>query len=443
MKNMKSLMWSLLTAVVVMLNVPAQAQDDLYYDPATDGSYNQPVNEENYREDSKVTRQYRDDDEYYEDEYAYEYSSRIRRFHRPVQVIDYYDPFFVDMWFYDPFYMPGATIYIGNSWANDYWRWRRWNRWNRWNSWAFYDPYGGYGFNSWGWGWNRPWGWGGGWNNPYVYNNYYYDPYWTWNGYNPYYCPGNAWVNNNYYWNNTGGNTGGGYTPRTYTGVRRTGTTVNPGYARLASNNTTQPNRLSASNNAPVIEMSRPNGRAVSNGGGKAPDGSVNDRSGARPTTAPGSGRTGSETRRPVDNGRTTKPESANPGREVTPNREVRPSREVTPDRETPPSRREVTPSREERPSRREMTPSRERSYDRSSDDRPARRSEPAARPSRSGGESRGYEPSRSSSPSSGSMRSGNSNSGSRSGSSNSSGSGGRSSSSSSSKSGGGKGGRN
>jgi len=208
MKKNKSLLTNLLMVIAVLFGASAMAQDDLYYDPATDAGYT-PVNDDNYREESKITKRYEEDD-YYEDEYAYEYSSRIRRFHRPVQVIDYYDPFFVDMWFYDPFYMPGFTIYGGGY--NDYWRWRQWNRWNRRNAWAFgFGPSWGFGFNSWGWG--SPWGYNA-WNNPYVYNNYYYDPYWTWNGYNPYYCQGNVWVNNNYYWNNTGNNNQNGYAPK-------------------------------------------------------------------------------------------------------------------------------------------------------------------------------------------------------------------------------------
>ena len=175
MKGNKFLPWNLLM-LAAFFAMPAFAQDDLYYDPSTDAPA-PPVYDDSRQEDSKITKQYSDDDYYDEDEYAYEYSSRIRRFHRPVQTVDYYDPFFVDMWNYDPFYMPGASIYVGGY--NDYWRWRSWNRWQRYNRWSFYDPYWGSPYNSWGFGWNRPWGggWGGGaWNNPYVFNNNYNDP---------------------------------------------------------------------------------------------------------------------------------------------------------------------------------------------------------------------------------------------------------------------------
>jgi len=433
MKNMKSLIEMLAVAAVVLFAMPASAQDDLYYDPATDGTYRPPSNNtDNYpREESKITKRY--DDEYYEeDDYAYEYSSRIRRFHRPAQVVDYYDPVFVDMWMYDPFYSPGASIYVGGY--NDYWRWRRWQRWNRWNAWSMYDPYWGAGFNNWGWSVSigRPWGWNT-WNNPYVWNNYFYDPYWVWNGYNPYYCPNNVWVNNNYYWNNTGDNPGG-YSPKTYTGVRRTGTTVNPGYARMVNNaeNTTKGDRLAPTRSAaPVIEVgSRPNSRFETTPGDRMPA----DGSRVRATTpgtrseneATPSRSTTPATTRPTRD--VTMPESERrPLRDVTPERETRQSRDVTPEPNTRPARdvtperdtrreRETTPARETRPSRRDessssdFTPSRREMRERDVEDRPSRRSEPSYdRPSRSSDSDRGgFQPSRSTerSSSGGNMRS-------------------------------------
>lgn len=219
----------------------ATAQDDLYYNPSTDAPAQQTYVETYENEPGNVTRRYNDDDYSYDDDYAYEYSSRIRRFHRRSAVIDYYDPFYVDLYNYDPFFLPGVTIYTLGY--NDYWTWRRWRRWQRWNTWTYGWNDWGWGYNSWGWnswgwggpnyggwGWNRPWGWG----NTFVYNNYFYDPYWTWNGYNPYYCPN---YNNNYYgdgWYNNNNNNNN--QRRTYTGVRRNGTVVNPGYARVEGN---------------------------------------------------------------------------------------------------------------------------------------------------------------------------------------------------------------
>ena len=129
----KSLIWMLPALLVFSLNMSLNAQDDLYYDPSSDTKTVTTYEEDSY-EPGNVTRRYDEDDDNYrdEDDYAYEYSSRIRRFHRPVQVVDYYDPFYVDLWNYDPFYLPGASIYTYGY--NDYWTWRRWQRWQRWNS---------------------------------------------------------------------------------------------------------------------------------------------------------------------------------------------------------------------------------------------------------------------------------------------------------------------
>lgn len=221
---------------------PAFSQDDLNYDPDANSSVSD--------DDGGTTKTYSSTDnyddenyEYDEEDYDYEYSSRIKRFHRRTVVYDYYDPFFTDLYFYDPFFAPGASIYVGGY--NDYYRWRRWNRWHRYNAWGWNDPFWGCGYNS--WGWNRGWGWGNSWGyNPYVYNNFYYDPYWTWNGYNPYHCHSNVWQNNNYYYNNSNGGGNGGYQPQTYYGPRRGGSSINPGYAALPGNSRLKSDRVPA-----------------------------------------------------------------------------------------------------------------------------------------------------------------------------------------------------
>ncbi|MBV6438511.1 MAG: hypothetical protein EPGJADBJ_00135 [Saprospiraceae bacterium] len=382
---------------VLALNLPANAQDDLYYDPSTD---NKPVPkyEETYDEPNNVTRRYDGDDEYYEeDDYAYEYSSRIRRFHRPAYGVDYYDPLFVDLYYYDPFFLPGASIYTYGY--NDYWRWRRWQRWQRWNAWNPYNPWGNYGFgwNSWT-GWSVGFGGYGGWNawnNPYVWNNYYYDPYWTWNGCNPYY--GNVWVNNNYYYNNNNGGYNG-HRPQTYTGPRRGGTTINNGYARL-NNGTGNNGRLVAiDKEAPVIEISRPNGRTNIE---KAPTGKPIERTTPTESRKPSGVAKDPNTiegRNPA--GRDV--EKARPSRESTPNNDATPSRRPSRDTETRPSRQ---PSQETRPSRQEETrpsrdvetrpsrqPSQETRPSRNTETRPSRSergNNEAARPSRPSSEDR------------------------------------------------------
>ncbi len=232
-----SLLWVFVGMLSFAFAPSAEAQDDLYYNPSTDASTAPAANRtsnDQYDEDNNVTRRYNDDDDAYydeDDDYAYQYSSRIRRFHRPVQVVDYYDPFFSDLYFYDPFYAPGTSIYVYNY--NDYWSYRRWQRYNRWNSWGAFNMGYGVGWNS--WGWNSAYSNFNPYYNPWVANNFYYDPYWTCNGYNPYY--GNTWSNNYYHYDNGNGNNNGGYSPQTYTGPRRHGSSVNPGYARIPDGN--------------------------------------------------------------------------------------------------------------------------------------------------------------------------------------------------------------
>lgn len=449
MKEIKnSLPWMLAALFALALSVPTYAQDDLYYDPATDAKTRTTTTTtttttyDEYEEPSKVTRRYENEDYYEEDdEYAYEYSSRVRRFHRPARVVDYYDPFFVDLYNYDPYFLPGNSIYTYGY--NDYWSWRRWRRYQRWNAYNSWNAWNSYNYG-WGAGWNS-FGWNScyvghnPWNNPWAFNNYYYDPYWTFNGYNPYY--GGGW-GNNYYSGNNGGNNGGGggYTPKTYTGVRRHGTSVNPGYARLAGGN----GRLAtAETNVPTLEaqQTRPNGRAV---GTKNDPNGVSDRNttGRQPAgTTNGNGReavraneTNTRTGREAETAPSRRPDETRPARntETTPSRrpeETRPTREVetTPSRrpaetrpsrpaETAPARREESrparPSSEEsRPARREESRPSRPSGGGNDSPRPSRTEPSNDRPSRSGGGEMRTAPSRSES-SGGSSRSGGGNSG-------------------------------
>ena len=195
MKN-RTIYLSLLSFFLLAGFSPVLAQfDDLYYDPDTDynPSSNDYYSENNY--DSEYNTNY--DAEYYDyeqDDFFYEeqpyfYSSRIRRFHRSYYGFDYYDPCYVDAYYYgyDPmFFNNGVTVLI----YSDSWNYRRWRRWNRRNFWygpGFYNPgrrfnyytvnnfYGGgfgWGYNNWGynnWGYN---GWGNNWGyNGWGYNN--------------------------------------------------------------------------------------------------------------------------------------------------------------------------------------------------------------------------------------------------------------------------------
>lgn len=195
--------------------------DDLYYDPDKDSEYYYSSPYDNNSLEYNDNEEYDDDEYEYFDEYDYEYTSRIRRFHRPYYGFDFFDPCYVDLYYYDPFFFPFTTVLIYDS----YYPWRYYRRWSRWN-WGF-------GYNSWrgsyfvfsynfGSPWYNPWysPWYG---NTYYVNNYYYggfDPYY---GYGNYYGVGTF---SNVYCPPTWGN---GYTYNTandnyYFGSRRIGT---------------------------------------------------------------------------------------------------------------------------------------------------------------------------------------------------------------------------
>ena len=259
MKNLwKNRILFLLIAVLPLM-AQAQSDDDLYYDPAWDAA---PVQTVYVTESTPPPTTYREELPSYEDEYddydywdeqGYFYSSRIRRFHRPYRGFGYYDPVYTDLGFYDPWIMPGSSIYINIGGGSDYWSWRRYNRyrfrnnfiafggWNTWgwryysdpwsyNSWGAYrvydpwfDPYwGGACFNpGWNYGWNSGWGY----HHPYYnhYGNYYYNDIYN----QPGYWYGN---NNGTVTSNPKGTYFGPRTPGSRTGPSR-GTIRNPEYA--------------------------------------------------------------------------------------------------------------------------------------------------------------------------------------------------------------------
>ncbi|MBK8954951.1 MAG: hypothetical protein IPM34_05260 [Saprospiraceae bacterium] len=158
-----------------------QAQfDDIYYDPDKDDEhveqryYSSDQNGTDDRYQSKDERYY-DPNESYDDEYGewedqdYYYTSRIKRFHRPVYGFNYYDPFYTHSYFYDPFdfdpWYYDRDIY-SSSWRfsfytgpilwTNYYRYRPfWSHWDAcygWNSFGW-NSYGGYGgWNNWYWG---------------------------------------------------------------------------------------------------------------------------------------------------------------------------------------------------------------------------------------------------------------------------------------------------
>ena len=144
----------LIVALLSTLSLKAQ-HDDIYYDPSRDArntprtetrsntSQNYNNNNSNSNQDAQYDDQYTDSEYYeYDDEYDdYQYSSRIRRFHRPYRGFGYYDNTYVDYYNYDPFYYdrrfnrPTLMISFGNGYWNNY------NRFNRWNNWSWYNRY--------------------------------------------------------------------------------------------------------------------------------------------------------------------------------------------------------------------------------------------------------------------------------------------------------------
>ncbi len=222
----------------------AQQYDDMYYDPDRDKGffYGYQPNKDTYkydknqREDTYAYNEakeetYEDDESYDYEDYDYYYSSRIRRFHRPVYGFDYFDPVYVDLAYYDPFLTPGITVLIYDDFygANNWWRWRRWNRWNRWSSWN----YGAW--NNWN-AWGPSWGWGLGWNswdpwNPWNrWNSWSFGPTFNFFNFNNgfgggFYCPP-TWGNGYVY------NTVNDIRENTYYGPRRTNSTFVPNGGR-------------------------------------------------------------------------------------------------------------------------------------------------------------------------------------------------------------------
>jgi hypothetical protein len=103
---------------------------------------------------------------YYDDYYDYEYSSRLRRYYTPAYGYGYYDPFYTNMYWYD--YNPyswGVSIYLGyNWWAPSYYYYSPFCYGGFYNPW--YSPYGGY-YGAYGY---YPGAYG--YYNPYYYNSY-------------------------------------------------------------------------------------------------------------------------------------------------------------------------------------------------------------------------------------------------------------------------------
>lgn len=216
--DMKNVLKNLTTTALATFLLSAQtvfAQvDDIYYDPARDVVYETYVaedyaagNDMGYRESLPSYSEDYNDYTYWDD-YGYQYTSRIRRFHNPYGGFGYYDPVYSDMGFYDPWMMPGTSIYIGVGGYYDYWQWRRMNRWRMNNSWMYWGSFNTFGMRM----WMDPWSY----NNWGMYRVYdpWFDPYWGgscfgpswgWGGFNNYYMVNNFYGHPGYWYGNSNG----------------------------------------------------------------------------------------------------------------------------------------------------------------------------------------------------------------------------------------------
>lgn len=416
----------------------AQVYDDLYFDPDQDTElydYSRTADRgyDDYNDDYRLEDEYAynyDADEYdYYNDYDFYYTSRIRRFHRPVYGFGYYDPIYTDVVYYDPFLRPGLTTLIYDDWAYRSWtRNRLWNarRFNRWGG-GLYDPfmYDPFYAAAWGpslyrpgfnvsigfgnaWGWNNPWnrwnrwnrgglwgptagfgGWGGGFGGFGGFSSAYYCPP-TWG--NNFVYANNVNVvnnnldnqNNNRYGPRTGGSTAG---PRS--GVRSTAGDRNAGRSNRLSNNPNTVDGRSLRTGGRTVDGTRSAGRTATSGTRSVGRQPANTRS--------------------VDRSRSSSIRRTTPSRTRTNTNRTRNDyynldrsrRSATPSRSYNTSRRSSTLNRNTRSAtRRAITPSRSSSRSRSYT--PSTRSRSSAFPSRSrSSSSRSYTPSRSSSRSS------------------------------------------
>ena len=96
----------------------------------------EPVSEIYQTQDTNtITDNYYSEYDVADDYYDYSFSSRIRRFHRPMYYSNYYGGLYTDYYWYnnDPFYC-GTSIYYGHNWNSPYY--------------SYYSPYYSNNYNS-------------------------------------------------------------------------------------------------------------------------------------------------------------------------------------------------------------------------------------------------------------------------------------------------------
>lgn len=181
----------ILALSLFLVTQPFYAQDDIYDRP-------EPVKPARvYNDYSSSNDNYENVQDDYNPNYDYRYRRSLRRMYDPYYVMPasaymnmYSYPQFNS--FYNPYWNSGFSITIGNGWGNSWG-----NPWmNSWN-----DPW-----NSWGYGWNNPYGWNawnGGWNNSMYYGHGWNSwgcnsRYNGWNNWNSWNNPYNNWGYNNH-----------------------------------------------------------------------------------------------------------------------------------------------------------------------------------------------------------------------------------------------------
>jgi len=111
-------------------------------------SYNdiitEPIAEIEQTQDT-ITDNYYIEHEGADDYYDYSFSSRIRRFHRPMYYSNYYGGLYTDYYWYnnDPFYC-GTSIYYGYNWNSPYYSYYSYSPYYYNN----YNSYSAYGYNN-------------------------------------------------------------------------------------------------------------------------------------------------------------------------------------------------------------------------------------------------------------------------------------------------------
>lgn len=156
--------YALIITLFTLLAVsPVGAQmDDVYYNPDEVVKLKNNPSSSNrlgsYRPEaySADETSFSDGADSYYDDYDFYYTSRIRRFHRPLQGFSFFDPYYIDMAYYDPFMRSATTMLIYDDFYSQrmFSRFNRWNNFNsfgnfnRWNSFGMIDPFM--------MGWNSP-----------------------------------------------------------------------------------------------------------------------------------------------------------------------------------------------------------------------------------------------------------------------------------------------